>query len=535
MSTYTSKLNKGQLNFDDQKIIGALGQSGDEAGNDTIELVPDIDLYNTHQYLVVDPTAPDHIHIRAGGAQDDSDATLILGGELSNITIDDQADAHVSILSRDQTNIASHLWQFNNDGSTRFPAVTVNLKTGGATPVEAIKFANNALNSVITGPTPSSGVAASSLIIQGQDHTGAAGGDINIWAGRSNTDGGNIDIEAGTTSNSSTGTPGDVSIKGGGNAGGTGGDVTLTAGTGAASLASLYGKIGIVSGTNTWNFNNNGTTKFPYLDIDLHTGGPTNVEAIKFSNNARNSVITGAAPNTGTAAKPLIIQGHKQTGAAGGDVYLWGGDSNTAGGSIEILAGDNDGPSGTAGIVTIKGGDGATGFAGGNVAITGGTGTVHGEVTIASSSNTWTFNNDGNITVPAAKDILEHNGGSLIEPSGYNSLSSGGNRVKSVNSASAATVSYSTENIILIATNTAGAQPTTVFLPEIKDIPVGYTVTVMDSDGGAAGKNITVKPKAADEIISIGPAASGGIIIDTSYGLVTLKNVIAGWAILYGR
>lgn len=532
MSTYTSKLNKGQLNFDDQKIIGALGQSGDEAGNDTIELVPDIDLYNTHQYLVVDPTAPDHIHIRAGGAQDDSDATLILGGELSNITIDDQADAHVSILSRDQTNIASHLWQFNNDGSTRFPAVTVNLKTGGATPVEAIKFANNALNSVITGPTPSSGVAASSLIIQGQDHTGAAGGDINIWAGRSNTDGGNIDIEAGTTSNSSTGTPGDVSIKGGGNAGGTGGDVTLTAGTGAGSVASLYGKIGIVSGTNTWNFNNNGTTKFPSLSVDLHTGGPTPVETLKFSDNSKNSVITGPTPAASTAALPLIIQGHKQTGAAGGGVYLWGGDSNTAGGNIEILAGDNDGSSGTAGVVTIKGGDGATGFGGGNVAITGGTGSaggLHGEVTIASNSNTWTFKNNGNVTVPTSKDIVE------VFNTKDCSLSSGGNRVKSVNSASGATISYDTENIILVATDTPGALPTTVFLPEIKDIPVGYTLTVMDSDGGAGGKNITVKPKAADEIISIGPAASGGIIIDTSYGLVTLKNVIAGWAILYGR
>lgn len=388
--TYTSKLNKGHLRFDDQKIIGALGQGSDEAGNDTIELVPDIDLYASDRYLIIDPTGPDHIHIRAGGPQDDSDATLILGSELSSVIIDDQADGHVSILSRTEDDSTSHVWKFNNDG----------------------------------------------------------------------------------------------------------------------------------------------TTTFPSLSVDLHTGGSTSVETLKFSNNGLKSVITGPTPAASTAVKPLIIQGQSQTAAAGGDVYLWGGDSTTAGGNIEILAGDNDSSSGTAGVVTIKGGDGATGFGGGNVAITGGTGSaggLHGEVTIASNSNTWTFKNNGNVTVPTSKDIVE------VFNSKDCSLSSGGNRVKSVNSASGATVSYDTENIILIATDTAGAQPTTVFLPEIKDIPVGYTLTVMDSDGGAGGKNITVKPKAADEIISIGPAAAGGIIIDTSYGLVTLKNVIAGWAILYGR
>ena len=54
--------------------------SGDGAGYSTIELKPDTNT-TTDQYLIIDPTEPGHIHIRAGGTQDESDAYLFLGGE----------------------------------------------------------------------------------------------------------------------------------------------------------------------------------------------------------------------------------------------------------------------------------------------------------------------------------------------------------------------------------------------------------------------------------------------------------------------
>lgn len=54
--------------------------SGDGAGYSTIELRPDTNT-TSDQYLIIDPTAPSHIHIRAGGTQDESDAYLFLGGE----------------------------------------------------------------------------------------------------------------------------------------------------------------------------------------------------------------------------------------------------------------------------------------------------------------------------------------------------------------------------------------------------------------------------------------------------------------------
>lgn len=81
----------GDITFDGVKIIGAGEDSGDGYGNATMELVPDADLYANDQYLVVDPTAPSHIHLRAGGTQDESNAELYLGGERTHIRIVDNS------------------------------------------------------------------------------------------------------------------------------------------------------------------------------------------------------------------------------------------------------------------------------------------------------------------------------------------------------------------------------------------------------------------------------------------------------------
>lgn len=76
--------NTGDVTFNGVKVIGAGTASGDGLGYSTLELVPDGTL-NTDQYIVVDPTAPNHIHLRAGGTQDASTAALFLGGELNYV------------------------------------------------------------------------------------------------------------------------------------------------------------------------------------------------------------------------------------------------------------------------------------------------------------------------------------------------------------------------------------------------------------------------------------------------------------------
>jgi hypothetical protein len=63
--------------------------SGDNNGYTTLHLVPDDTLTSNDQYLIIDPTAPSHIHIRAGGTQDNSQAELYLGGESNYVRVTD--------------------------------------------------------------------------------------------------------------------------------------------------------------------------------------------------------------------------------------------------------------------------------------------------------------------------------------------------------------------------------------------------------------------------------------------------------------
>jgi hypothetical protein len=76
-------------------FYGSNADSGDGLGLDTIKLIPDAELfrnngnYDNDQYIIVDPTEPDHIHLRAGGTIDDSSADLFLGGEENHIRVSD--------------------------------------------------------------------------------------------------------------------------------------------------------------------------------------------------------------------------------------------------------------------------------------------------------------------------------------------------------------------------------------------------------------------------------------------------------------
>lgn len=72
------------------KIFGGGTDSGDGNGYGTLELIPDSGLYSGDQYLIIDPTGPNHVHLRAGGTIDDSNAEIIVGGEKNNLRVNDQ-------------------------------------------------------------------------------------------------------------------------------------------------------------------------------------------------------------------------------------------------------------------------------------------------------------------------------------------------------------------------------------------------------------------------------------------------------------
>lgn len=84
--------------------------SGDNNGYTTLRLVPDETVQSGDQYLIIDPTAGGHIHIRAGGAQDNSNGFLYLGGENSYFQVPAGNDPSVYIAA------SNNAWEFGNDG-----------------------------------------------------------------------------------------------------------------------------------------------------------------------------------------------------------------------------------------------------------------------------------------------------------------------------------------------------------------------------------------------------------------------------------
>jgi hypothetical protein len=102
--------------------------SGDGSGFNTMRLVPDLQgLEDLDQYIILDPTGgvPGHIHIRAGGTQDNSLAHLFLGGEHSHVKISAGLNPPVTVMANDNA------WIFGTDGAiTTSDAFTVNVPSG---------------------------------------------------------------------------------------------------------------------------------------------------------------------------------------------------------------------------------------------------------------------------------------------------------------------------------------------------------------------------------------------------------------------
>jgi hypothetical protein len=112
--------NTGDITFDGVQIIGAGTASSDGLNAGTMQLVPDANL-DTDQYLIIDPTAPNHIHIRPGGTIDSSTADLIMGGENTNLLISDTGD-YVDIRTTSSENF-TNLWRFGSDGLLTGPSM----------------------------------------------------------------------------------------------------------------------------------------------------------------------------------------------------------------------------------------------------------------------------------------------------------------------------------------------------------------------------------------------------------------------------
>jgi hypothetical protein len=317
----------------------------------------------------------------------------------------------------------ANVWKFVTDGSVIFPTLTVDIHNGGNQQAQTLQFGDDTQQAIITGPTPAVDTNAQRLIIQGQRGNGTGeGGDVYFWAGDADTNGGDIKIYAGDADNVSTGyggyinldggsgfdNGGQVNITGGYSANGQGGAVSVSAGQGGTDGGAIninggsatanqggnialqagyggnnggevrltggsagvgipgYGNVVLVSGASTWTFDNTGNI--------VIAGGNSVIQSIA------NSSLDPTLPNVSTmtltpdsnyGSQVLVLDptapGHIHLRAyassnidePSANIFL--GGENT---SFEVTSGPN------------------------NVA------------RIHSGSNTWYFENNGNLVTP---------------------------------------------------------------------------------------------------------------------------------------
>jgi len=222
--------------------------------------------------------------------------------------------------------------------------------------------------------------------------------------------------------------------------------------------------IELSAGANTWILNPDASVQFPQINVargDTSSGSVYGYTLV-IGDGENEAVITtpNGDPTGFNSSQRLVInpgKGADGTSGEGGDIYLWagrGGDTGGSGGDIKIRGGQGMGEGGAGGYIRMEAGDGdnagggypgyieITGGQGGNsqpggyVRIQGGTGqTVGGDANITggygsngsggnvnilggssglgagsygnvniytgNTGNTWTFDQAGNLTVPA--------------------------------------------------------------------------------------------------------------------------------------
>jgi hypothetical protein len=264
----------GQTTFNSGSLRWVGNSSGDVNGYTTLELHPD-DTIDNDGYLIIDPTAPNHIHIRAGGTQDNSSAQLYLGGENSYFLVENGANSNVYVASN------SYQWKFDTTGNLTLPyegviqtlndtvilrsvdtgtgnTVSARLGTNGALYLENTQYTNSWLN-----------ISTNS---DGDANLVAPYGNINITpaVGITNAAGKSLNLRGGDADQSDfyTGAGGAVNITGGlgasndGGGGGPGGSINLTAGV-SSDPAGVAGNVNITSDSSIWTFDYTGTTTLP--------------------------------------------------------------------------------------------------------------------------------------------------------------------------------------------------------------------------------------------------------------------------------
>jgi hypothetical protein len=336
--------NTGNLTLpeDNPTIIGG-GNAGIDGGG-TINLIPDASLAAGDQYLIVDPTGPNHIHIRAGGTGDASGADLILGAENTKVTVSDSSQ-NVTITTVDGLGNTFNA-TFANTGLVTLPK---NLSVVGNT---------SGGNLSLSGNVTAGRVNAGNVSLSGNVTSGNISASGNITAAYLYGDASNVTNVPSQTGNfvfsGST-----ISVSDKGNA------ITITGAT--ANATNLNAQPITLLGTAGFNTGSGSNLTITAGDTGANAGG--------------------------TGGFVLVQGGYGYSTNDGGSITIEAGDADTSGdgGTATIRAGSTS--TGMGGDINISSGAGDTA---GNVSITANTGTtVNGVVQITTNgTSTFEFNGD---------------------------------------------------------------------------------------------------------------------------------------------
>ena len=394
----------------------------------TMVLTPDSG-YNS-QALVLDPTAPGHIHLRAPGANiDEPSANIFLGGEESSFEVGYYNGSAPNLFIHSNNNT----WMFGIDGNITFPRDGSNISTdpylkilGGPSPQilsEDASLAGPANLAIVTDYLNLSGSNGNRIAIYADN--GEIGTEANMALYTNLANPGNIkswilDTTGNLTLPDTTSVLANVSITLEANDTGNITGLNLI----GDSNANLYahGNVTIVSDsssntTPTWTFGNNGILTLPggsqisetaNVSTNITANGRTWAFDVNGNLTLPGNLVTPNGANAqvgvyaGTAGAPLIISaGIGGTAAtslnagAGGDLTITAGDagSNIGNQSWGEVGGD----------LVLRGGNATGPYVGGNVAIySGGSPTTPGAISLYTGANQWTFDATGNLTIPGS-------------------------------------------------------------------------------------------------------------------------------------
>jgi len=328
------------LPADNPTIIGG-GVAGID-GSGTINLIPDASLAAGDQYIIVDPTGPNHIHLRAGGTGDASGADLYLGAEETFVQVSDSTGA-VTVSTKDGVG-NTFSYEFTNDGSLSVPnavSATGNI-TGASLSVSGNVNASNLLTSGILSAggnisgvnlSVSGNINAANLIGNGSNLTNLPSqlGNFQISTNTLSVNNNSLDINIQTAS-ANAGTPNGQDINltaANGFDVGIGGEINITAGDGGANGTGQGGAIAITAG--------NGT-------VDSLAGSISITAGQNDGTGDAGSVTIGAGVAEDGDGGDIVIAASGSNNGVGGDVTISAGVSNTAGNGVITLtvAGSDD-------------------------------------------------------------------------------------------------------------------------------------------------------------------------------------------------